>query len=337
MIARRAICVAVVVGSVGFGAAVHGWALPRDEPASPSVPDPLTMARDAVTRSSFTGTVRVQWLDGTHRRTQDVRVDDDNGLLVIGAARAVMSDADEGLVHESDGWVAMGTDPATDSGPAATANYRFSSLGDATVAGRTATVVEAVRLRGGLRERFYLDVATNVLLKREQIERGRTVRTIEFVSVTSLEHADAPPPATPQPTRRVSPVATSKLSGRDAPRALGNGYELVDAYRRPDGSLQLYYSDGLHGMSVFEERGRLRHDAFPSGGRDATIDGHSVRVYDGAAGRTIVWDTGHGVYASVTDAPSSAVAPLLAKFPAHRNRSGLAGLVHFVLAPFSWE
>ncbi len=337
MIARRAICVAVVVAGVGVGAVVHGWALSRGDPAAPSVPDPLTTARAAVTKSTFEGTVRVEWLDGGRPRTEDVHVDDDNGLLVVGDSRAVMSDGEEGLVRESDGWIALAGDAATASTPVATSNYRFSTLGNTTVLGRPARVVEAVGLRGGLRERFYLDVDTDVLLKREQIDRGRTVRSVGFVSITRLEHAEAAQPAAPQPRERMSPLVTTELTGREAPRVLGNGYELADAYRRPDGSLQLYYSDGLHGMSVFEQRGRLRHDAFPVGGRDTTINGHAVRVYAGPAGRTIVWDTGRAVYACVTDAPLSAAGALLAKFPAHRSRSGLVGLMHFVLAPFSWE
>jgi sigma-E factor negative regulatory protein RseB len=337
VIARRAVCVAVIAAGVGVATGVHAWAAQRVEPG-PSPQDPLTTAREAVTKSTFTGIVRVQWFDGEHHHTQRVEVDDNNGLLVVGTSRGVMTDGETGLVRESDGWAALGADTTTQSGPAPTDNYRFSTLADEVVAGRSTRVVEAVQLHGTLRERFFLDRETGVLLRREQIESGRTVRTVEFVTISPLQAAAPPPPTHPRPRHRAVRVSTTKLGrGWDAPRALGNGFELVDAYRRSDGSLQLYYSDGLHGMSVFEQRGRLAHDAFPGGGHDATLSGHRVRVYDNAGGRTIVWDTGRAVYACVTDAPPGAVGTLLTKLPAHRGRGTVAGVMHFVLAPFSWE
>jgi sigma-E factor negative regulatory protein RseB len=304
----------------------------------PSVQDPLATAREAVTKATFTGTVRVRWFDGKHQHTERVEVDDDNGLLVVGSSRSVITDGEEGLVHASDGWLALGADSSTQLGPLATANYRFSTLPDEVVAGRTTQVVEAVQLRGPLRERFFLDRATGVLLRREQIERGRTVHTVEFVTISGLAPAAKSPPTPPRAQHRVARVSTAELGrGRRPPRVVGNGFELVDAHRRPDGTLQLYYSDGLHGMSVFEQRGKLKHDALPEGGHDATLSGRRVRVYEGAAGRTFVWDTGNAVYACVTDAPLGAVGALLTKLPAHPTRGAMRSVMHFVLAPFSWE
>jgi hypothetical protein len=336
VIARRAACVAVVVTSVGIVAGIHAWAAPRGP--VPPLENPLASARDAMARSTFTGTVRVEWFDGHRDHAESVKVDDNNGLLVVGASRQVMGDGEEGLVREADGWIALGADGSTLAGPPPGKNYRLSMLPDQVVAGRTTYVVEAVRLQGSLTERFFLDQATGLLLRREQIERGRTIRTVEFVAISDLRAAGTSRPTRPQPQHRASPVSTTNLSRTwDVPRSLANGFELVDAYRRPDGSLQLYYSDGLLGMSVFEQHGTLIHDAMPSGGHDATVSGRRVRVYDAAGGRTIVWDTGKAVYACVTDAPPSAVGSLLTKLPAHRGRGALAGAMHFVLAPFSWE
>ncbi len=330
-------CAAVTVTVVAAGVGVHASAATQREP-EPSVPDPLAVARDAVTKSTFTGTVRVEWVDGTKRHSQEVKVADDDGLLVVGSQRRVMADGDEGLVRESDGWVALGADASTDSGPAATVNYRFTALADGVVAGHQTRVIEAVQLHGPLRERFYLDRDTGVLLRRQQIEHGRTVRTVEFVAISAVRPAATPPPTLPRAHDRASQVSPASLGrGWQAPRRVGAGFELVDAYRRKDGSLQLYYTDGLHGMSVFELHGRLNHDALPSGGHDATLDGHRVRVYDSAGARTFVWDTDRAVYACVTDAGPTAVEALLAKLPAHRGRGVVAGLTHFVLAPFSWE
>jgi hypothetical protein len=315
---------------------VHAWAAPSD-PAS-SAPEPLAIAREALTKLTFTGTVLVSWFDGKRTHSQRVPVDDDNGLLVVGSARRVMTDGDEGVVREGDGWAALGADAAARSKPAPTQNYRFVSTPDDSVAGRNARVIEAVQLKGSLRERFSLDRDTGVLLRREQIEGGRSVRTVEFVSISGLRPATTPPPTLPDARHRASNVSTDNLDRRwHVPRDIGEGFELVDAHRHSDGALQLYYSDGLHGLSLFEKRGRLDHDALPGSGRDTTVNGHSVRVYDNAAGRTLVWDTSTSVYACVTDAPPGAVPTLLQKFPAHRGRGALTGLMHFVLAPFSWE
>ena len=113
---------AVVVVVVLVGAGIHAWAATPVDSGSAAT-DPLAVARGAVTKLTFTGTVLVQWFDGKKQHARRVQVDDDNGLLVVGASRRVMTDGEEGVVRESNGWVALGADPASREQPAPTDLY----------------------------------------------------------------------------------------------------------------------------------------------------------------------------------------------------------------------
>ncbi len=121
-----------------------------------------------------------------------------------------------------------------------------------------------------------------------------------------------------------------------APKRVGNGFVLSGVYSQPDGSVQLYYSDGLLGLSVFEREGELDWGALPAGGRTTELDGRRSRVYTTAAGTAVVWGDDDVTYTCVTDAPLDEVAAVAADLVTRRTRGVLEDVGRFVTAPFSW-
>ena len=99
-----------------------------------------------------------------------------------------------------------------------------------------------------------------------------------------------------------------------------------------------FYSDGLHGLSVFEQRGRLTKAALPSGGRDVEVDGYSVRSYAASVGEAMVWEGDGVVYTVVSDAPWVDAAAVVKGLPhvAERPRR-LRRLAEVVVSLFRWK
>jgi hypothetical protein len=296
-------------------------------------------ARDAVTKYAFTGVVVVEWRDGGKHRSERVPVQDEDGTVVLGAAKRVVGEQDLRLVHENDGWVASWADSDPSAQPSPENHYDLTVHRGALLAGRATTIVEARRARGGaLQERYTIDDATGLMLRREQLDRGRVTRAVGFVEMSPPRPVTASsPPTAPRAAQEAKRIATKMSKPWDAPRRLGAGFALVDAHRNPGGTMQLFYSDGLVGMSVFEQRGRLDEGSLPRGGRDVELAGRRARVYETASGETVMWGAGDVVYSCVTDAPSSRLTAILEKLPAPKQHSVVASVTRFVLGPFSWE
>ena len=108
-----------------------------------------------------------------------------------------------------------------------------------------------------------------------------------------------PRPATsqePAPARNLK--APYKLQSR-----IGTGYRRVGAYKA-GGVVQQFYSDGLHGLSVFEQRGHLKNAetdlAGETGsGRRVEIAGRTMRAYSASVGEAVVWESDGVVYTAV--------------------------------------
>jgi hypothetical protein len=329
-VTRRLACVLVIVAAVGLVAVVRASAAPRDDSGATSL---IEAARSAVTSYAFTGVVTVEWLAGGTVHRQRVPVRDEGGVLVLGSSQRVMDTGSESLVHEAEGWLGSSADEAPDAAPRPADHYELS------VSRGTTTVVTAVsRADRAVQERLYFDDATGLLLRREELDGTRTERAVGFVEISDPTAKGAPTNAPPRDARTATRVSTKKIArGWDVPRALRDGFELVDVYRRPGGGLQLYYSDGLVGMSVFEEKGSLETDALPRGGYTTKVGGRETRVYETAGGRTVVWGADDIVYACVTDAPARTLDALASTLPSHRGNGIVARVTHFVLGPFSWE
>ncbi|MDQ6875160.1 MAG: hypothetical protein M3042_08895 [Actinomycetota bacterium] len=203
----------------------------------------------------------------------------------------------------------------------------------ARCAGRTARVVE-VHPRGTatVAGRFWLDVATGLILRRELYDgSGRTVRAAAFVDVTMAAPAPWTGPVQAADSDDGSVLAAPQLAalrrqGWHAPARL-SGLELFDTRRRSD-VLQLSYTDGLFALSVFSQRGRL-DPASVKGWQPLRLGATQAWTRPGLSQR-VVWAGSGWVYTAVADAPDPVVAGAVAGFPGqsresflHRVRRGL--------------
>jgi hypothetical protein len=156
---------------------------------------------------------------------------------------------------------------------------------------------------------------------------------------TAVEIATA---GTPRVTRSQVPSPAHhlktpwKLKSR-----IGTGYRLVGAYKA-DGVVQQFYSDGLHGLSVFEQRGHLRAAETDlagerGSGREVEIAGHTMRAYTASVGEAVVWESDGVVYTALTDAPWSDLAGAVRDLP-HADPPGrLRRVAQTVVSLFRWR
>lgn len=320
-----------------------GW--PIGPPwGGPTPAELLARAPGAVAEVSFRGELEVSWTDGRSRRSLTVPVVDESGVLWMGERRAVGSGPVRLLRASHGDWETLWSEAVpAGSEPDAGAKYRLVAAGPTVVAGRAATVVDVVLLSDStVRERVSIDDGTGLVLRRDELDAGgRVTRSVAFRSISDLVAGEgAPPPSLPRsgragPARR--PVAEVPRPYH-APAEVGHGFVLVDRLLRSDGTVQLFYSDGVFGVSVFQERGRLDWSALPPGGGRIGAVGRPVRAYHTSGGTTVVWEAGGVVYSSVTDAPVSEIAPILASFPRSTGRRSVWGRVaDLVLRPFRWS
>jgi MucB/RseB N-terminal domain len=323
--------VAVPIGARGAGAG-NGGAGPRL----------LHRARHAATHNEYQGTVAIQWRDAGGRHRRIVSVEMNGGLLHVDDDRLV-SAGTRRVMRTDEGWQLLWAGGWKGSEPDPTLKYRFLVTRPASVAHRGATRV-AVRRPGARRaiELLFFDDATGMLLRRDQLDaHGRMLRRFAFVKLSTTS------PVGTSPTRdlpRIDPASRANapraLEGVPddlvGPKRIGTGFVLSGVYSQPDGTVQLYYSDGLLGLSVFEHEGRLAWDALPAGGRTIELRDDRARVYATAAGAAVVWGHDDVTYTFVTDAPLEDVTAIAASF----SRSGDSGVVseigRFVTKPFSW-
>jgi hypothetical protein len=301
----------------------------------------LQHSRDAATDHDFTGTVEVEWQDGSRRRHETVAVQVEDGVLHFGKDR-LLGAGNRRLLKTGSGWELLWAAPAQGREPDPGAKYDLSLGARAAVATRPATIV-AIRRNGSerVRERLFIDDATGMLLRRDQLDgRGRLVRSFAFVKLSK------PLPVAPGANEELPKVARSRSDAPDAldrapdaltaPRKVGRGFALAGVYSQSDGAVQLYYSDGLLGLSVFEREGELDWDALPSGGRTVRLDGTRARVYRTVVGSAAVWTADGITYTCVTDAPDDELAAIVAGMDAADEPGVMEDIGRFTTRPFSW-
>jgi sigma-E factor negative regulatory protein RseB len=345
----------VVSALVPAGPAV---AAPEAPAAAPGAPAPLPetsavelldRAREAAESQPFDGVVDVEWRDGHTQHSAQVAVHSAGGVLRFGDE--VVGAGARRLIHSSDGWLTLWGHEVAALGPPPTAKYQLSVASGPDVAGRPTDLV-LVELAGSdrLRERLYVDRQSGLLLRRELLDsRGQPSRSVAFTTISdgasgtggapgAMTVATAPGPSRseePAPARHLA--APYKLKSR-----IGTGYRLVGAYKAKGGVVQQFFSDGLHGLSVFEQRGHLSGAETSvagesGGGREVEIAGHTMRAYSASVGEAVVWESDGMVYTAVTDAPWMDLAGAVRDLP-HADPPGrLRRVAQAVVSLFRWR
>lgn len=329
----------LVAASVACGGVLA--AVPRVAARDPGE-DLLEQAQQAAATYDYSGVVVVEWSDGVHRHTEQVRVVGSRGTLTVGD-HGIVSTGTRRLVRGRDDWLMVWNTGEVSAYPSPEGKYALTVRAGPEVAGRSTTVVDAVLADSGtVRERLFVDDDSGLLLRREQLdERGRVVRAMGFTQISepaasaSTGRLRAPQPRMPE--HRLAPRPVDRVSGPfRAPTRAGNGYQLVGRYRHPDGTLQLLYTDGLLSMSVFEQRGRIDWGALPAG-RSTELAGQRARTYDVPGGQAVVWARDELVFTCVTDAPMAELAPVVDALRARHHPGVVSSIARTLLGPFSWR
>ena len=337
MIGRR-----LALGCLATCAAVSGLVSVSGAADEAGALELLERAREAAQTHSYEGVVVVEWRDGRRHHSDQVLVRSAGGVLRFGDE--VVGTGARRLVHGTDGWFSLWGHDVVTLGPSPTTKYQLAVEPGPAVAGRPTDMV-TVGLEGATRprERLYVDRDSGLVLRRELLDtQGAPYRSVAFTSlgpagVVEVAAAGAPEAARssePEPARGLK--APYKLKSR-----IGPGYRRVGAYKA-NGVVHQFFSDGLHGLSVFEQRGHLKETradlAGESGsGREVEIAGRTMRAYSGSVGEAVVWESDGVVYTAVTDAPWNDLAAAVEDLP-HADPPGrLRRLAQTVVSLFRWR
>lgn len=335
----------LAVGCLAACSVVNGLAPASAAPADQTnAVELLDRAREAAQTQSFEGVVAVEWRDGQQHHTEQVPVRSAGGVLRLGDE--VVGAGASRMVHGTDGWLSLwGHDVAT-LGPSPTTKYQLAVQPGPDVAARPTDLVAVQVVGAGRpRERLYLDRQSGLLLRRELLDaHGAPYRSVAFTTISTtggtIEAAAAS--GTPKASHSQEPAPARNLKAPYKLRSrIGTGYLRVGAYKA-SGVVQQFYSDGLHGLSVFEQRGHLKKAetnlAGETGsGRRVEIAGRTMRAYSASVGEAVVWESDGVVYTAVTDAPWSDLADAVRDLP-HADPPGrLRRVAQAVVSLFRWK
>ena len=300
----------------------------------------LAAARRAASRASYDGVLVVSWRQGGVLHETRAIAEVAGGTVQMGVGdQYVVSLGGTRWVGSPGAWnLVLGPGGPSAAPPALDANWTLQTAPGPAVAGRPTTVVSAVDpTTGATRARYYVDVATDTLLRQDILDTdGTLLRQTRFDVLVPLPVATAP--TTPSGAHPEVPTALASVpSGYQAPKDLGRGFQLLGQYRQPDGTLQLYYSDGLFTLSLFEQRGTIDWSALPPG-TAGTWQGVDLRSYAASTTGAVVWGAHGLVITCVSDAPPDQATLAVHDVIGGGGGAGVLGkIAHFVLGPFGWN
>ena len=288
---------------------------------------PVDDSRKAAEQLGFSGRVQLQWVDDAGAHTRDVDVRADKGVIVVTGPTTLLASRGARLIRRGSQdwelvWPAELQAPAL---PPVAAKYSLARHAGPMVAGRPTVVVDVSR-GDVVQERLYVDTATDLILRREELDtRGRTRRTVTFERL-SIERPTLPPSTQATSGRkRATVVATPPKRPFRVPANLAGGYRRVGTYTRAHVSYVLY-SDGIYALSVFEQRGRLDADDVPKGGRRVDVGRHRGWHYSWPGGEVVLWQAGDAVFTAVGEAPMTDVVTAARSIPTPISPSPFAKL-----------
>ena len=333
--------------AVGAGVAVLvmlavGLVALPDAQAADSPQAVLERARTATVREDFSGIVQIEWLTDGNWQIARVPVTGEGGTVQVGkGTRKAESRGDDRWISGVTGWQINWAQPVAGDVPSPAKHWDLALTKGPQVAGRSTDLVTASDPKTEeARLNIYVDRDTNVMLRREVLDhRGKAVRSVGFIEVKKLGGARGQAPAAPKAKNVAPEKLVSVPKGYDAPARIGTRYVLVGRYLRDDGAVQLYYSDGLFGISLFEQRGALDWNGLPHGGGGAKVGDDRGRYYEVAGGTVLVWEHDDLTLTAVSDATVRDLQTFAVAFGQQSGDDG--GVVHditdFVLGPFGFR
>lgn len=263
---------------------------------------PLDTAREAGRRVPFSARIEVSWVDRAGLHTAEL------GVRSVGGQIRVQSSGGtgEGLAGGSALLQASAAAVTDDAGgdllvPALERKYDVERGDGPVVAGRP-TELFVLRSKGAVREKLAIDRASSLVLRREVF--GAEGRPVRIVNVLQLDTAPVPEAADAGARASGGPemVRVGRLpAAYRGPEALAGGFRRVGAYRH-ERLVQVLYTDGLHGMSLFSQPGTLSGGTLPPGGEAVRVGSTSGLRYTWSGGEVVTWQTGHLVHTLVGDA-----------------------------------
>jgi hypothetical protein len=324
---------------VGVGVIVGLGPPAPAQPSSSQAVQLLAAATTAASHLTYSGDLTVEWSDRGQLHQAETSADVVNGVVEVGqGGQLALSQGGQRWVGSAGNWaLVLGPDVPAATPPRPDSNWTLQTQRGPVIAGLPTTVVVVSDPQSGTaRARYFIEPATGALLRREVLDRnGHVVRAVSFDRLDAL---GATPPPPPSHARRAQPTRLGSLpSGFDAPSTLGRGYRLLGQYRQPDGTVQVFYGDGLFTLSLFEQRGTLDWTSVPPGASQQ-VDGVTARLIATPTTSAVVWNSRGVVTTCVSDAPPDQVM-IAVRSLVHHDTSSSVGhdIAHFVLGPFGWN
>jgi hypothetical protein len=254
---------------------------------------------------------------------------DGTGEIDVEVPERLRGDAEDAGARSRAGWAMALPAIFEDAGhrlKVLTRNYELAVEGTEQVIGRPCTVLALHRQADGtLRERLWIDGASDLLLRRETYGAdGELLRLGAFLSL------DFDPDVDRRDDRRrqqrpegVMPVDEEEVEalrkgGWTVPKALPRGYEAAAAYAMAGADtqpLQVVYGDGLYTVSVFQQPGSADWESLPAGARLAEDLPGEVYEWPGALPHRLVWTAEGRTWSVVGDAPADDLEAIAAALP----------------------
>lgn len=318
-----------VVASVSLGVGLVTLTLVQSGPAMAD--NPLAAATHAAQTLTFSGQLELKWYDDQGGHSAFVDVQSVAGDLQIGGPSKLVATLRQRYLVGPDGWdlLSPGDPAALGPAPPLSAKYHVAEAPGPVMLQRSTIEVD---LGNAARpaERLFLDKQTNLMLREEEFDAdGEPVRSVAFTYLT-FAPSSTPTPTPPARTvddlgRRVG--ANSLPAPYMDPASLADGYHRVGVMEDLNG-IQVVYSDGLHGLSVFERIGAFDSRSLPAGGEPVAIGRWGGERYVWAGGQLVVWQERGATYAVVGDAPAAEVVAAADHLPAARGGSPWQRLRH---------
>ncbi len=305
----------------------------------------LQQAAAADRNVSYEGVQIISWwsADGTTTVAVDVTHESRQGTLLRTVGGGPAPDGQSFLAHEpgaQPGDVLGVTEETLDL---LSANYQVVAAGMGSACDRSATVVEALRGDGTVAAKFWLDKDTKITLRRELFDsRSRMINESAFIDLNLESPAAGSLPARPTAAARPWNVLTSagllrlRAKGWPLPAELPGGLVLFAARQAvtPTGpAVQLDYSDGLAGVSLFVQRGGLPRRL--PGWRQVEVGGRTVYARDPIP-QGLTWSSRSHVLTLIADAPATTIGSVVRALPYDGQRGFWSRLRHGFGRVISW-